>query len=140
MNIEKAINFYKNYKRGSYTTLQKQTVKNGFVKIVKCVCRFVNYYNIATVKQENKQPIKRDYERVIIPHILKENTNTKNVLLLVYTTKNSKQKAKTSYFYNDEPITKEQYYEGIGEKEKNYNIDNLFTVKLCDVLSIGGVQ
>lgn len=140
MNIDKLLNFFKNYKRGTYTTVQKQTVKNGFIKITSCVCRFVNYYNIKTVKQENKQPIKKDYERVILPHILKENTNTKNILLLVYTTKNSKQKAKTSYFYNGEPITKAQYYEGIQEKEKNYNIDNLFTVKLCDVLSIGGVQ
>lgn len=137
MNIDKIINFFKNYKRGTYTTVQKQTIKNGYIKITKCVCRFVNYYNIETVKAENKQPIKKDYERVILPHILKENTNTKNILLLVYTTKNGKQKAKTSYFYNGEEITKAQYYEGIQEKEKTYNIDNLFTVKLCDVLSVG---
>lgn len=140
MDLNTFLLFCANYKRGTYTTLEKQTEKNGYTKITSCVCRFVNYYNIKTVKAQNKQPIKKDYERIIIPHILKENTNTKNVLLLVYTTKNSKQKAKTSYFYNGEPITKAQYYEGIQEKEKNYNIDNLFTVKLCDVLSIGGVQ
>lgn len=140
MNINKIIDFFKSYKRGTYTTIQREANKNGYTKIVKLVCRFVNYYNIKTVKAENRQPIKKDYERVILPHILKENTNTKNILLLVYTTKNSKQKAQTSYFYNDEPITKAQYYEGIQEKEKAYNIDNLFTVKACDVVSIGGMQ
>lgn len=139
MTINKLLLFFANYKSGTYTTVIKATEKNGYKKISFCVCRFVNYYNIKEIKAQNKTSAKRDYERVIIPHILKENTNTKNILLSCYTTKNSKQKTNTKYYFNNIEITKQQYYDGIKEKEKKYNIDNLFNIKIDDILKIGSV-
>lgn len=138
MNIEKALLFFTNYKKGCYTSIIKATEKGGFKKVVAMVCRFVNYYHIKEVKEAKKQPVKKEYEKIILPHILKENTNTNNVLLLVYTTKNSKQHAKTSYFYNNEPITEAAYYEGIKEKKKAVAPSCVMTLKLADVISIGG--
>lgn len=139
MTINKLLLFFANYKSGTYTTVLKATEKNGYKKVSFYICRFVNYYSIKEIKQQNKTSVKRDYERVIIPHILKENTNTKNILLSCYTTKNSKQKTNTKYYFNNIEITKQQYYEGIQEKEKNYNIDNLFNIKIDDILKIGSV-
>ena len=139
MLLKNCLNFFKDYHGGSYTTMTKKTEKNGFVKITRCVVRFVNYYNIKEIKNQNKQQAAaREFERVIIPHILKENINTKNILLSCYTTK--KHKTKTSYFYNDIEITEDQYYTGLKEKKKNYNIDNIFIVKLCDVVNLGGLK
>ena len=139
MTINKLLLFFANYKSGTYTTVLKATEKNGYKKVCFYVCRFVNYYSIKEIKAQNKASVKRDYERVIIPHILKENTNTNNILLSCYTTKNSKQKTNTKYYFNDIEITKQQYYDGIKEKEKKYNIDNLFNIKIDDILKIGSV-
>ena len=140
MTINKLLLFFANYHTGTYTTVIKATEKNGYKKISFCVCRFVNYYNIKENKMQNKTPSKIvNYERIIIPHILKENTNTNNILLSCYTTKNSRQKTKTKYYFNDVEITKQQYYDGIKEKEKKYNIDNLFNIKIDDILKIGSV-
>lgn len=138
MDIKSALTFFQNYKRGSYTRIVKTTNKDGYIKTVSMVCRFVNYYNIKEIKEANKQPIKKDYEKIILPHILKENTNTNNILLLVYVTKNSKQKAKTTYFYNDDPITEAEYYAGINENKKAFAPGCVMSFKLCDVVSIGG--
>lgn len=140
MKIENILSFFKNYKRGTYTRVIKQTNKDGYIKRVAMVCRFVNYYNISEIKNANKQPVKKDFERVIIPHILKENTNTKNILLLVYLTKNSKQHAKTQYFYNDDPITEAEYYSGIKENKKPCAPGCVISFKISDVLSIGGAN
>lgn len=139
MTINKLLLFFANYHTGTYTTVIKATEKNGYKKISFYVCRFVNYYNIEEIKAQNKTSVKRDYERIIIPHILKENTNTNNILLSCYTTKNSRQKTNTKYYFNDIEITKQQYYDGIKEKEKKYNIDNLFNIKIDDILKIGSV-
>lgn len=135
MDIETLKNYFASHKRGIYTKLTKKTNKNGFIKIVHYVVRFVNYYNIKEIKAQNKTSVKCDYERVIIPHILKENTHTNNILLSCYTTKNHS--AKTSYFYNDDAITEGAYYEGIKEKKPSYNISNIFTVNINDIVAIG---
>lgn len=137
MLLNEALLFFEKYHGGSYTTIEKKTEKDGFVKLSHSVVRFINYYNIKEIKAQNKQPTaRRDFERVIIPHILKENLNTKNILLSCYTTK--KHKTKTSYFYKDKAITEAQYYDGIKEKKPSYKIGNIFTVKLCDIIKIGG--
>ena len=138
MELVKIIDFFKNYKRGSYTQIIKETEKNGYKKRVVMVARFVNYYNIKTIKELNKTPVKKDYERIIIPHILKQNTNTNNILLAVYVTNNKKQKAKTTYFYNDAIITEDQYYAGINEKKRIYNDSVIFNFNIKDVVSLGG--
>lgn len=137
MELNDLLLFFKNYKRGSYTAMTKQTEKDGYKKITSCVIRFVNYYNIKEIKEAKKQPTKKEYERVILPHILKENTNTKNILLLCYTTKNSAQKSKNSFYYNDKPITEAEYYSATNTK-KSHNIDCVFSVKIDNILSLGG--
>lgn len=137
MLLNDITNFFKTYKMGTFTRIEKETNKNGYIKRVTMVCRFINYYNIKSIKAQNKTPIKKDYERVIIPHILKENTNTKNILLLVYITNNQKQRAKTSYFYNDAPITETEYYNGINEKKRANNNSVVYSFNINDVLKIG---
>ena len=54
MDIKSALLFFNTYKRGSYTRIVKETNKDGYIKRVAMVCRFVNYYNIKTVKEANK--------------------------------------------------------------------------------------
>ena len=128
--------FFENYKRGSYTTITKKTEKNGFVKLSRMVCRFVNYYNIKQVKEKGaSHQAPRAFEIQIIPHILKLNTNTNNLLLCVYTTNHHK--AHTKYFYNDAEISASEYYEGIGEKPRENNATQVFNFKACEIVSIG---
>jgi hypothetical protein len=133
-------NFFKNYKRGAYTRIEKATNKNGYEKRVAMVCRFVNYYNIKQVKEANKTPTHKEYERIILPHILKENTNTKNILLMVYMTQNTRQKAKTSYFYNGAVISEDAYYQGIGEKKRPSSATPVICFNINDVVSLGGAN
>ena len=140
MTIENILKFFKNYKTGTYASIEKVTNKNGFVKRVLMVCRFVNYYNIKQVKEANKKPTHKEYERVIIPHILKQNTNTNNTLLMVYLTNNHRQKAKTTYFYNDKPITETDYYNGINEKKRANVLTPVMSFNISDIVALGGVQ
>lgn len=132
--------WYKGYHKGTYVVVIKSTKKNGYEKTTRMVARFVNYYNIKSVIEKgtatNTKP--RDYELQIIPHILKTNLNTQNDLLMVYTTNHHK--AHTKYYYNGIEIDKETYYKGTGEKEKNYAPSVLFSMKLNDIYSVGGIQ
>jgi len=136
MTNEKIINFFDNYKKGTYTRLTKATTKNGFTKVTKMVCRFVNYYNIASVKAKGTTPKPaREYEETIIPHVLKINHNTNNTLLQVYVTNHHK--AHTTYYYNDVVITEAEYYAGIGEKKREYAPTPLYSFKADEVVSLG---
>lgn len=128
--------FFENYKRGSYTRITKQSEKNGFKKITSLVCRFVNYYNIKSVKDRGAtMPNPRPYEIQIIPHILKLNTNTNNLLLCVYLTNHHK--THTKYYYNDIEITAAEYYTGINEKPREYHETQLFNFKAAEVVALG---
>lgn len=139
MNETQLLNFFKSYKKGSYTSIIKETNKNGYIKRVSMVCRFVNYYNIKTIKEKDTQPKPpREFERVLIPHILKLNTNTNNLLLCVYKTNNEKQRAKIKYYYHDDEINESQYYEGIKEKKRDNNDTVIFNFKAADVVALGG--
>lgn len=139
MTKETFKDIYENYKKGTYIVVVKATKKNGYEKRTRMVGRFVNYYNIASVKAKGTTESKpRDYEKQIIPHVLKTNLNTQNDLLMVYTTNHHK--AHSKYFYNGEEISKEEYYNGIGEKEKNYAPSVLFSMKLNEIYSVGGIQ
>lgn len=138
MTREQIIKWYETYRKGTYAVITKETTKNGFTKRTRMVVRFVNYYNIASVKAKGTsgQSKPRDYEKQIIMHVLKENLNTKNDLLMCYTTNHHK--AHNVYLHYDTPITKEQYYEGIGEKEKATAPSVVYSMKAQDIVSIGG--
>ena len=137
MNISNALEFFKNYKKGTYKSLIRETTtESGYTKRTKIVSRFVNYYNIKEVVMSGPKESKpREYEKSIIPHILKENLNTKNILLCAYSTKHHK--PHTTYYYKGYKITKEEYYAKSGEKEKPYRETLVFNYKLSDIVSLG---
>lgn len=140
MTNEQIKKWYETYRKGTYVVVKKETTKNGFTKRTRMVCRFVNYYNIESVKAKgtSTQSKPRDYELQIIPHVLKTNLNTQNDLLMCYTTNHHR--AHNLYYFEDRPITKEQYYEGINEKEKNYAPSVVFSMKANEIVSIGDNQ
>lgn len=139
MTKETFAKWYAKYHKGTYVVVEKITKKNGFEKQTRMVGRFVNYYNVASVKAKGTTEGKpRDYEKQIIPHVLKTNLNTQNDLLMVYTTNHHK--AHTKYYYNGIEIDKETYYNGTGEKEKNHAPSVLFSMKLNEIYSVGGIK
>ena len=116
----------------------RETTKNGFTRQTKVVCRFVNYYNIESVKAKGTSTSKaRDYEISIIPHVLKTNTNTNNDLLMCYATNHHH--PHEHFIHEGKPITKEQYYLGIGEKERKHNASVVYAMKLNEIVSVGGM-
>lgn len=138
MKQENIINFFENYKRGTYTKLIKEKDnKNGYKKVTAVVVRFINYYHIKSVKEKTSgKAIKnRDYELQIIPHILKLNKNTNNVLLCAYTT--NKHKPHAVYYYNDEIISADEYYKNSGDKLNENKIGLVYTLKISDIVQIG---
>lgn len=136
MTIEQIKKWYETYRKGTYVVVKKETTKNGYTKQTRMVVRFVNYYNIASVKAKGTSEGKaRVYEISIIPHVLKTNLNTQNDLLMCYTTNHHK--AHNVYLHEGKPITKEQYYEGINEKEKNYPFSVVYSMKANEIVSIG---
>ena len=139
MNERQFLEWYKKYHKGTYVVVEKIKIIGEFIKKTRMVVRFVNYYNIESVKAQGKSESDskpRDYEISIIPHVLKENLNTKNTLLMVY--KTNHHKAHNKYYYHDMEISKEDYYSMSGDKEKDYKDTPLFMFKLQDVLSVGG--
>lgn len=136
MNIKEFEEFYNSYKRGTYTKLVKQKTTGNFKKVTTAVVRFVNYYNIKTIKEKTTAAAAapRLYELQIIPHVLKQNLNTKNVLLCAYATNHHR--AHNKYYEGDVQITKEEYYLKSGEKEKS-SASIVYNLKIDDVVSIG---
>ena len=128
------------YQKGTYVVVVKDHTLGDFSKVTKMVTRFVNYYNIESVKaratQSESKP--REYEEQIIPHILKHNKNTKNDLLMCYVTNHHK--AHTKFYYKDMEITEEEYYSKSGDKKKAYGETPLFMMKLDEIKSVGGIQ
>ena len=129
--------WYDNYHKGTYVVVLRETTIKGFTRQTKVVCRFVNYYNIESVKAKVTGTSKpREYEKQIIPHVLKTNLNTNNDLLMCYATNHHK--AHEKFIYEGKPITKEQYYLGIGEKERKHNESVVYAMKLNEIVSVGG--
>lgn len=139
MELVNVLSFFRKYKKGTYTRVVKETTtESGYKKVTKMVGRFVNYYNIKEVVmsgKSEKESKPRLFEEQIIPHILKKNLNTLNVLLCVYTTKHHK--ARTTYYHNGYEITEEEYYLHSGEKKKSYGETPVFNFKLKDVVKLG---
>ena len=132
--------WFEKYHKGSYVVIVKETYHGDFTKQTKMVTRFVNYYNIESVKAKGKTETSkaRDYEQQIIPHVLKRNTNTNNVLLSVYVTNHHK--AHSRYFWQGVEINEDDYYLMSGDTRKDYAPTPLFMFKLDDVVSVGGIQ
>ena len=142
MKKETFQNWYENqYKKGTYVVIERATTNGELAKLTRVVGRFVNYYEIESVKAKGKSESDskpRDYEHVLIPHVLKENLNTQNTLLMVY--KTNHHHAHSRYFYQGIEITREKYYELSGEKERTYGDNPLFMFKINEILSVGGVE
>lgn len=131
--------WYETYQKGTYVVVIKDHTLGDFSKVTKMVTRFVNYYNIESVKAKGTSESKpREYEIQIIPHILKENTNTKNTLLMCY--KTNHHKAYSTYYYKGMEISEEEYYSKSGDKKKTYGDTPLFAMKLNEIVSVGGIQ
>ena len=139
MKKDNFLKFYDTYKKGSFTKVIKlKDNKNGYFKKSVFLARFVNYYNIKEVKEKNQDATsikKRDYELQIIPHILKLNLNTNNLLLCIYPVKNHK--TQSIYYFNDMEITADQYYKNSGDKIPDNKPSLIYTLKLDEVLTIG---
>lgn len=132
--------FYNNYKPGTYTNIIKVKTIGEYKKVTAAVVRFVNYYNIKTIKEKLNgftQGAKRDYEIQIIPHVLKLNTNTQNLLLCVYITNHHKFYSK--YYFNDEEITSDEYYLKSGDKKRNDQKSVVYNFKLCELMQAGKI-
>lgn len=133
--------WYEEYRKGTYVVIVKETYHGEFTKQTRMVVRFVNYYNIESViakGKSEKDSKARDYEETYIPHILKLNRNTNNILLNCYVTNHHK--AHSRYFYQGYEISEEEYYEQSGDTKKNYPQSVLYSMKLEDIVSVGGRQ
>lgn len=124
--------------KGRYYTIVYARTENGYTKTTKTKVRFVNYYNIATIKAMGKTPTTQPSAntQVIIPHILTYNTNTKNYLVHCYKTPNGK--AKTTYQDQNGNTITQQEYEMVNPPKKTYpNNSPVFQIKLHEIVSIG---
>jgi len=140
MTRETFTKWFESYHKGTYTKVTKETYHGEFTKRTEMVVRFVNYYNIESVKakgkSDNNKP--REYEEQYIPHILKRNKNTNNILLCCYTTNHHK--AHTKYFWQGVEISEEDYYLLSGDIKKNYQQSVIYLMKLEDIVKVGGIQ
>ena len=136
MTREQFEKWYETYHKGTYVVVEKETAFGEFTRRVKAVTRFVNYYNIESVKARGKGESKpREYEEQIIPHVLKHNHNTGNDLVLIYTTNHHK--AYATYYWRDIEISEEEYYLMSGDKKKNWKDSLLYMFKLEDIKRLG---
>ena len=129
----------KTLKMGRYYTMVYSSTENGYTKTTTTKVRFVNYYNIKSVKAAGKVPNPQATPnpsiQVIIPHVLTYNSNTQNYLLQCATTPNGK--AKSVYQDpNGNEIDKATYEMAVPPK-KHGKVEEIFRKKLQDIISIG---
>lgn len=130
----------KELKKGKfYKMIVEKVESNGYSRLITIKTRFVNYYNIASVKAEGKTPSTKSMANTytIIPHILTYNTKTKNFLLHCYETPNSKTRVVYKNDYGVE-ITKEEF-EMVNPPKKTYGSSKPIVrqYKVKDIIHIG---
>lgn len=123
--------------KGKLTKIVYERNENGYTKTTTMVVRFVNYYNLKSVKASGKQPStnQKPNIQVLIPHILTYNTNTNNYLLHCYPMPNIKSKS----VYKDpngQTIDKATYELAVQTKRKG-NPSPILQIKVQDLISIG---
>jgi hypothetical protein len=107
---------------------------SGYSKTTTTKTRFVNYYNIKSVKASGKTPMVKPYETTIIPHILTYNTNKGDYYLHCYIAPNTKSKC-VYKDNNGNEIDKATYQAMV--KPSQYKPTIVFTKKVQDIISIG---
>lgn len=125
--------------KGKLTHVTYEKTENGYTKTTTMVCRFINYYNMKSVKESGKtqaQAKPNPNIQTIIEHILTYNTNTQNYLLHCYPLPN--QKSKSIYKDNNgNEITKEQYQAVVPPKKTYGNPSPVRQIKIQDLVKIG---
>ena len=119
--------------KGRITKVHYLTQKNGYTKETETLVRFVKYANIKGVQakgQVNPNETKDQTNEFLI-----YNANTKKWYLQMATTK-SKAKAKVSYYYQGNPITKAEY-EMANPSRPNTQPLVVFRKDITDIVSIG---
>ena len=128
----------KTLKLGRFYTLVYADTTNGYTKTTTTKVRFVNYYNIKSVKAAGKTPKANPNSnyQVIIPHVLTYNTHTQNYLLQCATTP----KCKVKRIYQDpngNEIDKATYELAVPPKKQYGKIEEYFSKNLQAVISLG---
>jgi len=138
MTLQEIQNLFnsKTIKKGKFYTITYVSVdpKSGYTKTTTTKTRFVNYYNIKSVKASGKTPMVKPYETTIIPHILTYNTNTNQYYLHCYIAPNTKT-ISTYKDNNGKDIDKATYQAMVKPSNGRPNI--VYTKKVQDIISIG---
>ena len=139
MEVKKLTQLFetKQIKKGVYYKLVFAKTQNGYTKTTTTKVRFVNYYNIKSVKESGKKPSDKPNPNVvvIIPHILTYNKNTKNYLVHCYKTPHGK--AQSTYTDpSGEQIDKATYELAVPPK-KHSGDSPVYQIMLQDIIQIG---
>ena len=140
MTLEKFMEIFNTLTKGAFTKVAYQKVNdNGYSKETTTTIRFVDYYNIETIKQLNRQPTTPNPNvETIIPHILTLNKKTGNYLVHLYFVPNAK--TITIYKDNNGNEIDKATYETMVPPKKKYHSNTpsvMFQVKLQDLVSLG---
>ena len=135
------IDIIKGLKKGSFHSFTRKHVENnGYYFVRKYVGRFASYSSLIGKENDSTDIIgyNNNGKITIIPSVLYYNESTKNYLLMVATTKNTKHHSKTTYYNDNGEIITQEQYEMVNPPKKNYNKAPLivFTLKLNELVEV----
>ena len=133
MTLQEVQNKMATIQKGRITKVHYKTTKGDYTKETETLVRFVKYANIKGVQakgQTNANETKDSASEFII-----FNAKTNKHYLQMATT-NTKSKAKVKYFYQDKPITKQEY-DLANPPRPNTQPLVVFRKDITDIISIG---
>lgn len=119
-------------KRGTYFTITFKKEINGYSRTTTTLVRLANY---GAVAKKEPSEINGKSNNQYLGNNLYHNTNTNNICLHVFTTKNPNHKPHSIYEYMGETITREEYYEGIHKKPSSSN-GIMFAINIKDIVMV----
>lgn len=144
METEKLIQKIKSLPKGKYTRIEyisdsimpnAENKGTKITKLVNAVIRLVKYENIKNVIPSGKT---NENETIIVPHFVKFNSKTNNMLVMVAITNNPNHKPKVKYFIEGV----ESDYESVEKIARPSSLNHaaptsVYTIKAQNIISIG---
>ena len=133
MTLQEIENKMTTIRKGAITKVHYLTTKNGYTKETQTCVRFVKYANIKGVVpsgKTNPNEQKTNNEFVIY------NANTQKYYLQMATIKTN-HKAQVSYYYQGNPITKQEYEMANPPRPTNGKVPPVIRKDIADIVSIG---
>lgn len=134
MELERLQDKLNHNKKGRYFTITYVKVYGDFTKTVTVTLRIAKYSSVA---KKDPETIKKNPNDIYLGNNIIRNVHTGKTRLQVFLTKSKTHKPVVHYHYLDQEISKEDFYQGSGQKPSKAP-DTMYNIFIETIVAING--